>query len=208
MLLEEDKSADVELPAAVIQFKPEDLADLNACCQKVALTPRSIKRLVNVLKLMKIFWFRTDILSGEGPDYDRPRTVKQAAIALLALSSSYPEVMREAFVSLEALYRYGQEETDLFSALNAVKLPPGTNREIVWQLQKFKRDVSALRGKASDDPESFGQISLMDFKLSTFNLVRSFSFVGDPLYWSDEEEDKSVMNGQRPPRRVTKVNRN
>ena len=205
MLLEEDKSADVELPAAVIQFKPEDLADLNACCQKVALTPRSIKRTVNVLKLMKIFWFRTDILSGDGPDYDRPRSVKQAAITLLALSSAYPEVMREAFVSLENLYRQGKEKTQLFAALNKIKPPPESLHEITWQFQKYKADIHALELITSEDKKKFGRLTLSELNFSTFNLIRSFSFVGDPVYWSDEAEDNARLNGSNSAKPVTKV---
>jgi hypothetical protein len=185
---------EIELPAAVIQFKQEDLLDLTSCCQKIALTPRSIKRLVNVLKLMKIFWFR----AGKAPsaaERDGRRPVKQAAMAMLALSSAYPEVMREAFIHLEDLYRQGKVQTDLFSALHEVKLPPGTAREIAWQLQKCKTDVSVLRALPIDKKNTFGQITLQELEFATFNLIRSFSFVGDPVYWSDVEESPR-LNGK------------
>jgi hypothetical protein len=198
---------EIELPAAVIQFKQEDLLDLTACCQRIALTPRSIKRLVNVLKLMKIFWFRAE-KDHKILERDRPRAVKQAAMSLLALSSAYPEVMREAFIHLETLYRLGQGEAELFAALNSVKLPPGTAREIAWQLQKYRGDITTLRAIAAHSQSAFGHITLQELNYSTFNLIRSFSFVGDPIYWSDVEEEMSQLNGRNPVRRVTKVNRN
>ncbi len=184
--LETPKPEEVELDAAVIQFKQEDLEDLTACCQKIALTPRGIKRLVNVLKLMKIFWFRAI-------KDDRPRPIRQAAISMLALSSAYPEVMREAFVSIENMYRQGREETDLFTILDGIKFPPGSAREMDWQLQKYKGDLSTLKTISGPEQDKFCQISLKDFGVSTFNIVRSFSFVGDPVYWTDGED--KIING-------------
>jgi hypothetical protein len=200
-------SEEIELPTAVIQFKQEDLLDLTACCQRVALTPRSIKRLVNVLKLMKIFWFRA-VKDTNMAGRDRPRAVKQAAMSLLALSSAYPEVMREAFIHLENLFRLGKGQTALFEALSSVKLPPGTAREIAWQLQKYKGDITTLKAITAEEQAVFGHITLSDLNYSTFNLIRSFSFVGDPIYWSEVEEEKPPLNGRDPVRRITKVNRN
>jgi len=178
----------IELPAAVIQFKQEDLEDLAACCQKIALTPRTIKRLINVFKLMKIFWFRADKNAGIA-ERDRPRPVKQAAMSLLALSSAYPEVMREVFVHLETLYRQGQEQTELFTALNTIILPPGSTHDLASQLKKYKADIVGLKAIRGAGQDKFGQLTLDDLKLSTFNIVRSFSFVGDPVYWTDGEDD-------------------
>ncbi len=183
-----------ELPAAVIQFKKKDLVDLTACCQQISLSPRSIKRLVNVFKLMKIFWFRAR-KGATLADRDEMRPVKQAAMSLLALSSAYPEVMREVFVYLEGLYRRGQEQTLLFTALNNIKLPAGSARELAWQLQKYKIDIDRLKTMPGDKPDGLAQLTLRDFKLSNFNIVRSFSFVGDPVYWTDGEEDTSRANG-------------
>jgi len=187
---EEFKLPDVELPPAVIRFKHEDLLDLTACCQQIPLSPRSIKRLVNVFKLMKIFWFRADKEAGLA-ERDRPRPVKQAAMSLLALSSAYPEVMREAFVHLEGLYRQGLDHSVLFDELNTIKLPPGSAQDLAWQLKKYNSDVAVLKFMAGDGQEKLVQLKLSELKLSTFNIVRSFSFVGDPVYWTDGESTSS-----------------
>jgi len=186
--MEEPEPPEIELPAAVIQFKQEDLDDLAACCQKIMLTPRSIKRLVNVFKLMKIFWFRADN-DASIVERDRSRAVKQAAMSLLALSSAYPEVMREVFVRLETLYRQGKEQTRLYTVLNGIKLPSGSAHELSWQLKKYKDDISRLKAMAGFKKEKFETLTLKKFELSTFNIVRSFSFVGDPFYWTDGEEE-------------------
>ena len=182
----------IELPAAIVQFKQEDLEDLAACCQKVILTPRSIKRLVNVFKLMKIFWFRADINAGL-EERDRPRNVKQAAICLLALSSAYPEVMREVFVQLESKYRQNQIDIDLFDALNKITLPKGSARELSSQYIKYTNDLAALKTINGNGQDKFGQLTLREMMLSTFNIVRSFSFVGDPVYWIDDDEDATPL---------------
>lgn len=184
----EPELPEIELPAAVVQFKQEDLEDLAACCQKIVLTPRSIKRLVNVFKLMKIFWFRADIDAGI-EERDRPRPVKQAAMCLRALSSAYPEVMREVFVQLDVLYRQGRLETDLFTALNHIVLPPGSVSEFSWRHKKYKSDLLALKSITGNGQDNFGQLSLQALMLSTFNIVCSFSFVGDPVYWTNGEEE-------------------
>jgi hypothetical protein len=197
--------AEIELPAAVIQFKQEDLEDLAICCQTIVLTPRSIKRLVNVFKLMKIFWFRADKDAGIA-ERDRPRAVKQAAMTLLALSSAYPEVMREVFVHIDVLYRQGQEKTELFTALNNIRLPSGSASELSWQLQKYKADIKAFTAIAGNGQDKFGQLTLQDLKLSTFNIVRSFSFVGDPVYWTSDGEEVKESDGHEP--QPTKPKRN
>jgi hypothetical protein len=49
---------------------------------------------------------------------------------------------------------------------------------------------------------------VVKFEDGSFNIVRSFSFVGDPVYWTDDEEEKGRANGHVQARRVVKVNRN
>jgi hypothetical protein len=195
----EVKPIEIDLAAAVIQFKLEDLEDMNLCCQNITLTPRSIKRLVNVLKLMKIFWFRSI-------KDDRPRNIKQAAMYMLALSAAYPEVMREAFVQLETLYRQGRVQNALLMELNNVKLPPGSVKEIDWQHEKYKNDIQMLLDLEPNASTYFGQVTLAEFGMTTFNLVRSFSFVGDPVYWSNNAAEEDAREHRLE--HVSKLNRN
>ena len=170
-----------DLPPEVVRFQRADYDDLVACCRLINLTPRSVKRLVNVLKLVKIFWFRRE-------GRDQARAVKQATIGLLSLSAAYPEIMREVFVRLEAGFRDPSaiDKPTISSYLLAFKPavigPDSGDRPPGWQLDRFRADVSGLqkvsivRGEA---PADFLGIAPTEMTLSTFNLIRSFSFVGD-----------------------------
>lgn len=177
-----------ELTSQVVKFSPEDRLDLTTCCQQLNLTPRSIKRLVNVLKLAKIFWFR--IRKG-----DQPRPVKQTVIGLLALSAAYPEIMREAFVQLDLKYRHLEKSPDpIIDYLSEVSVPDHS-----WHYRRFLIDLEALRAvEVNGEPFSFGQTTLADLKLSTFNLVRSFSFVGDPTYTTNPQTSEPPPAGPAP----------
>ena len=120
-------------------------------------------------------------------------------MCLLALSSAYPEVMREVFVQLDILYRQERVQTDLFTALNNIVLPPGSADELSWQHKKYKGDLAALKSITGNGQDNFGQLTLQELMLSTFNIVRSFSFVGDPVYWTDGEggEISPLKNEQK-----------
>ena len=167
----------VELSPEVIKFKVDDLSDLNVCCQRVDLTPRSVKRLVNVLKLIKIFWFRS--LGG-----DRSRPVKQTVMSLLALSAAYPEIMREVFVKMDTYFRSEESlpKSSIIEQLSNIQLQDAIEVSFAWQLALFRRDVKALQA------QGFGAVPLAELEQTTFNIVRSFSFVGDPGYWTKKEE--------------------
>jgi transcriptional regulator with XRE-family HTH domain len=200
----EESQPEEEIPPEVVKFGRDDLLDLTTCCRQVNLTPRSIKRLINVLKLVKIFWFRED---GRDPD----RTVRQTVIALLALAAAYPEIMREAFAELDTRLRdpdRGGEDT-IAQFLRTFPLADALHSVYAWQLERFRADVKALERvqidadtriqfKLSSDQMAleFCTITLSDLTTSTFNLVRSFSFVGDPSYAIDSKE------WQRPERQT------
>lgn len=141
----------------VIKFHPDDFADLMHACTVIGLTPRSIKRLINVLKLIKVFWFRTN-------QYKKPHQVR-TVISLLALSARYPEIMAQTFANIEAAFRNGTQE-----ALSAFLTRPSTD---LRQHDSFETAVITLE---------LAEITLAELGLETFHLVRSFSFVGDPSY--------------------------
>jgi len=159
----------------------KDCNDIFACCRQINLTPRRVKRLINVLKLIKIFWFRkhSDELS---------RDVKQTVIGLLALSACYPEIMREAFVELDTQFRagFGTDSLKISKFFNRWKKTLDSQNPIHNQLlERFHIDVKALlkvKIDQEEQPLSFFDITLDRLSFSTFNLVRSFSFVGDPSY--------------------------
>ena len=170
----------------MVKFRDEDFVDLTACCQQVNLTPRSVKRLVNVLKLVKIFWFRN---LGQ----DRPRPVKRSVMGLLALAAAYPEIMREAFAQLDTKYRDQREVKTLTVSefLSSFNLADKLHSAYAWQLERFRNDVQAMKCMEIDDGSQtleFCDITLEELSSEAFNLVRAFSFVGDPSYAIDQKE--------------------
>ena len=176
----------IDLPPEVVKFQQEDLDDLVLCCRQVDLTPRSIKRLVNVFKLIEIYWFRA---SGE----NRSREVKEAVMGLLALSAAYPEIMREVFVRIDMWFRdEALQKKAVFEALSEIQLDNSEMTLVRLQWKFFKRDVEALKS------QDFGQVSFTELEHSTFNLVRSFSFVGDPSYWEDRTTAEHGSEERKP----------
>jgi hypothetical protein len=146
----------------VVKFHVEDFADLENACVSMGLTPRSIKRLINVLKLMKVFWFRTN--------QNKSQEEIQTVINLLTLSARYPEIMVQVFHNIELAFRdknKAQEELSMYLITDL------TNEAVLPQMEGFKTAVTNL---------NFTNITLNSLGLKTFHLVRSFSFVGDPVY--------------------------
>lgn len=180
-----------ELPPAVVRFTHEDFEDVQACCQQIRLTPRSVKRLVNVMKLLEVFWFRT-------LGYDRERSVKRSVISLLTLAAAYPEVMVEVFTQMAPYFDNRQNpEYCLGQYLDELKAETlrlaGPSRAVLtWQFDRALADIKALRamqqtGGAGVD---FLSINFGKMGIETFNLVRSFSFIGDPAYTLEDAEPK------------------
>jgi hypothetical protein len=155
-------------------------------CERIQLTPRSLKRIANVMKLIKLYWHRRDQYAS----VDVVRTV----VSLLALSARYPEVMRDAFVELEGHYRRDSAQTggnplgyrQFFHEFIDEHAPRNASYLQLWKDQ-IRADVDDML------PEGIG---LLDVDIRTFNLARSFSFVGDPAP-SIETPQRVELVGER-----------
>ena len=77
---------------------------------------------------------------------------------------------------------------------------------MAWQVQKYKGDIASLKTIIGNGQDAFGQIGLDDLEFSTFNLVRSFSFVGAPVYWSDDEDNTPGKGVSSQSKRAVKSN--
>ena len=181
----------VDLPLEIVQFAPEDLRDLTASYRYMNLTPRSIKRLVNVLRLVQVFWYRT-------LGYDRHRQAKRAVMGLLALAAAYPDVMVEVLAQMEPYFRTpakagtnpGKVLTDM--SVDEIKLTDTIHRVLTWQFERYQDDVAAMCQiivHPDTPPVDYFNISLGELGISSFNLIRSFSLIGDPTYTMDDVED-------------------
>jgi hypothetical protein len=109
-----------------------------------------------------VFWFRTN----QSKNQEEIRTV----INLLTLSARYPEIMAQVFHNIEMAYRDSSKGEDPLSNYLIENLENGGVQQ---QMGAYKTAVINL---------SFNSITLNNLGLSTFHLVRSFSFVGDPVY--------------------------
>ena len=153
------------LQPAVVTFTSEEYERIQYVLEQIQLTPRAIKRIGNVMKLIRIFWHRTDT----SPE---PRMVQTVA-ALLALSARYPRAMCDAFVEMDARY----QET-----------PPSTQtwrqffQDFLARHGEDNQHIRAWKKQMEADVEEVlpSEAKLTDLDLRSLDLTRSFSWVGDP----------------------------
>jgi putative peptidoglycan binding protein/KAP-like P-loop domain-containing protein len=153
------------LPRKVLEFSQEERAMVSASCSAIGLSPRSVKRVVNVCKLLKIIWHR-----GEG--HAEPEvSVERALVMLLALAAQYPEAMRYLLDDLsEACQRGERARLGTWLAARARQHAAAPLAGTHWaDLQ------TALRTQR----DTLGAVSVGALHLAECNLVRSFSFLGD-----------------------------
>ncbi|NEQ53373.1 MAG: hypothetical protein F6K11_25105, partial [Leptolyngbya sp. SIO3F4] len=175
------------------EFSRQEYDMLLACCEQVDLSPRTLKRLTNVYKLFKV------VCRTRGT---KPSTkVQKAILALLALSGRYPDLMRGIFNDIETCYeekRTKQEaetlkknlhlDSSLRDFFSKYRLPDSD--------QYLQREFEKLQHDALYTP-ILPDITLDTMGHSIFNLIRSFSFVGeigeDP---EDYRFSSPVIHGQ------------
>ncbi len=182
------------------EFSRQEFNMLLRCCEQVDLSPRSLKRLTNVYKLFKI------VCRTRGT---KLRTqVQQAIFALLALSCRYPDLMRGIFDEIETCFEEQRTEAKAKSIdeakakrrrinVSEVKSPslhktsplkdffenyqlPDSDRYLQRELDQLMHD--AIHTTILPD------LTLEDMSHPIFNLIRSFSFVGE--IGEDSEGDR------------------
>ncbi len=174
-------SANTDPLVSFERFTAEEFKWISEACQHVDLTPRTAKRLINICKIIKIIW--TPVENDKTWKEEPSPEYKQTLIAFLALAGRYPQEMRKL---LEEIY-LEFEETDentliiekdiwLERLKNHDKLMDIHNKR---EWKKFKNDFL----KMSPREEFY-------FETRTFNLVRSFCFVGDIGYDPDDNYNR------------------
>ena len=174
------RAESTDLPQEVIQFESKEYTAISAACSALAVSPRTMKRLVNVFKLLKIIWHRQG--KGKGPSMD----VKQAMLSILALCARYPEVLRKLLADMEAAYRAesssGHQRLVEFMVERCKKgaevalYPPDWHRvaEAIQRTQFFPENVTFSR-----------------LEEANLHLLSSFSFVGE----TDAEREATLQRG-------------
>lgn len=156
------------LPRAVIRFTPREFESVERACKQIDLTPRSVKRLVNIYKTLKIIWFRSS--RHKDPDVK----LEDVVVALLALSARYPDLMRHVLRELDGAIKHlrkGASSESLSGLRDFIVAEAKTCDN--WECERFVDDVKVLI------PEG---LTVKDMPRTTLGLVRSFSFVGDLGY--------------------------
>ncbi|MBD2211264.1 hypothetical protein H6G27_15400 [Nostoc linckia FACHB-104] len=162
-----------DLPLQVIKFTKEEFDTVHECCQHIDLSPRTLKRLINVYKLFKIVWFRSSRLQ----DIQEDETIRKVIVSFLALSGRYPFLMRSVFEDLEM---YFEESRDLERNLLEFfpqKASVNSDGYLYREWKRLCHDVKML---------GLNDITLQQLGEDTFNMVRAFCFVGDIGYDPDD----------------------
>ena len=199
-----NKQMDVE-PTDLSKENPQEqeIKALLKCCQRIELSPRMIKRLVNIYKIFKISEQLANKVGKKSPKQTN------AILSVLALSARYPDLMREVFDDLDIqfeelkdqLQEIKQEEKQ--QELQKLKLLDSLQNTLVFLVK------IAEKNKEKDDPHLqreysrlqhdatilLSEVTLAQFDLETFNLVRSFCFFGD-IGYSPEDYEKTIHSDQ------------
>ncbi len=177
------------------EFSRQEFNLLLECCKQVDLSPRSLKRLTNVYKLFKI------VCRTRGTKVSSQ--VQQAILALLALSGRYPDLMRGVFDDIETCYEEQRDKTEADRQ--------GKHLHLESHLRDFFRDYSLPESdqylerefeKLQHDALYTNilppNLTLQDMKHEIFNLIRSFSFVGDIGEDPDDYRQSGLIDNGLP----------
>ncbi|MDF5708658.1 MAG: P-loop NTPase fold protein [Nostoc sp. S4] len=167
------------LPPQAIKFSKTEFNIVLKCCKYIDLSPRSLKRLVNVYKLIKIIWFRSNqqIQAKENQD------LITVVISFLAMSGRYPDIMRSVFdqlkIHIEELETQNEAEAnktfkDFLTKYLDNYLPPYNDNYFRQEYKRFCDDVNTLLIPVN--------LMLDQSVLETFNIMRSFCFICDIGY--------------------------
>ncbi len=172
------------LPTEVLKFTREELDAISQCCGELEISPRSMKRLVNVFKLIKILWYRQGQRDGPGPQ------AKQGMLALLALAARFPEPLRQLLGDLEHAFR---DRIDLQKPLAEYLTERCDERAAVAIYRPDWDRVGQILGKSSFVDQ---KLTLADLQEPNLHVVSSFSFVGE----TDLEREAALQrNSGAPP---------
>ena len=159
---------DETIPQKVLAFDDDELNLIETCALAANISPRATKRLLNVMKLIKIIWYR-------GGEDNVSLETKQAVVFFLTLSARYAEVMRRVLVELERIVtetsnpEYYQPITALLERI-ADEWESIEGRKIEW---------NEFRLAASNAELLPANINIEQLGSRNIELIRSFSFVGE-----------------------------
>ena len=159
---------DETVPPKVIAFEDDELELIETCAVDANITPRATKRLLNVMKLIKIIWYR----SGED---SVPLEIKKTTVFFLTMSACYAEIMRRVLIELERVV--------------ADPSHPDYRTPIAQVIEKIADDWESVEGRRIEWKglrRAAGKTALLPAGISieqlgtrNVELIRSVSFVGE-----------------------------
>lgn len=204
---------ELNLTLDTLKFTKTEFDELLKCCQQVDLSPRMIKRLVNIYKIFKIREFYAGKKEG------KPVQQARAILSILALSARYPDLIREMFENLDLEL----DELDVLEQEFKKELQELEEKRQTTQAEEIKNKGQELKSKREklnamailkffqdlvpnaddaylrreykrlniDAKALLQDITLADFDRETFDLLRSFRFFGD-IGYSPEDSQRTV----------------
>jgi hypothetical protein len=180
---------DETIPQGVLAFDQHELELIRDAALAVGIGPRATKRLVNVMKLIKIIWYR-------GGEDEIPVDIRRTVVFFLSLSARYAEIMRRVLLAME------ETVADPDHAGNRKRLP-----NFLIQIEK---DWSGVEGRHSEwtflraaakNPALLPQtMTLAQLGSRNIELIRSFSFVGEVDLPPDPSTHQVAVQLQEPVR--------
>jgi hypothetical protein len=161
---DDGRERESDLPVQAIEISSDEYVRMQNCCKQVAMTPRAIKRLANVYKLLKIIWYR----NGSEPE---SLEMVEVIMAMLTLSERFPNQMRDLFADLSHQIRTGVE-TEIATYISSQQPEDEKDTYTAQEWKQLMADTAVL----------MPLLPMNKIDLKTFNLVRSFCFVGDIGY--------------------------
>jgi hypothetical protein len=143
-----------------LRFSKEEFVMVeNACLLANVTTPRTVKRLVNVVKILKIIWHQQDT--------EPPEELKKVAVLVLAMcASKVKSVLREMRVIFETM------EKSLGMPENPSKNLKDLMAKAIEKMSN-KEEISEILEIAKwDNDKSWNNVKVQ------LQMVRSFSFLG------------------------------
>ena len=159
-----------EVKKETLQLSAPEFKNLVDTCRYLSLSPRSAKRITNVYKIWKLIWHRRGFVAQDSLE-------TRVMVALLALSTVRPRLVRHGLLEMNAGVRFGSKQDPGLESLF---------REFAERL----REPLHIRELLTDSrllPDSF---KLSQLSVPNLNLLTSFSFVGD-----DESSDPEEATG-------------
>ncbi|MEN8445555.1 MAG: P-loop NTPase fold protein, partial [Cyanobacteria bacterium J06555_13] len=211
----ESETTYLETVAEVAKIDEKEFQILVDCCKHVDINPRTAKRLINIYKILQIVW-ETRSQKKEHPQDLPTSPEKRVVISLLALSGRYPNYMRNVFdeISLqieEAMLTAPPDSNTennpkLDIALDqllkdANPQPHQYDRHTQREWRRFTGDINRMLQNPKPPQTPLPKppqtpLTQLIIDRRTFDLMRSFCFVGDVGY--DPTDFHSPERAEQP----------